>query len=298
MSPAAQLALWGSDAVSPVKAVNVAQIPQRSPFRYPGGKTWLVPHVRSWLGSIAKKPRLFIEPFAGGGIISLTVAFEDLAQKVLMVELDRSIAAVWHTLLSEDNDWLARKIATFDMTLSSLRQELDKAPNDTRTLAFHTLLRNRTCHGGILAPGSGILKYGENGRGIASRWYPETLRRRIQNIKHVRDRITFVEGDGIKVINEHAARKTSIFFVDPPYTAAGKKAGRRLYVHHQLEHDVLFKSCEAIAGDFLMTYDNADDLVALARTHCFETATVTMTNTHHATMRELLISKNLRWIRR
>ena len=23
--------------------VNVASVPQRSPFRYPGGKTWLIP---------------------------------------------------------------------------------------------------------------------------------------------------------------------------------------------------------------------------------------------------------------
>ena len=29
--------------------VNVASVPQRSPFRYPGGKTWLVPVVRQWL---------------------------------------------------------------------------------------------------------------------------------------------------------------------------------------------------------------------------------------------------------
>ena len=26
--------------------INVASVPHRSPFRYPGGKTWLVPHVR------------------------------------------------------------------------------------------------------------------------------------------------------------------------------------------------------------------------------------------------------------
>jgi DNA adenine methylase len=31
---------------TPNKIVNVASVPQRSPFRYPGGKTWLVPIVR------------------------------------------------------------------------------------------------------------------------------------------------------------------------------------------------------------------------------------------------------------
>ena len=54
--------------VSPIPAVNVASVPQRSPLRYPGGKTWLIPHIRAWLGAIAPQPRLLIEPFAGGGI--------------------------------------------------------------------------------------------------------------------------------------------------------------------------------------------------------------------------------------
>ena len=34
---------------SRVPVVNVASVPQRSPLRYPGGKTWLIPHIREWL---------------------------------------------------------------------------------------------------------------------------------------------------------------------------------------------------------------------------------------------------------
>ena len=49
--------------------VNVASVPQRSPFRYPGGKTWLVPCVRQWLQSLEKRPTVLVEPFAGGAII-------------------------------------------------------------------------------------------------------------------------------------------------------------------------------------------------------------------------------------
>jgi DNA adenine methylase len=51
------------------KIVNVASVPKRSPFRYPGGKTWLVPLARKWWKSLERKPKLLIEPFAGGGII-------------------------------------------------------------------------------------------------------------------------------------------------------------------------------------------------------------------------------------
>jgi DNA adenine methylase len=75
--------------------INVASVPQRSPFRYPGGKTWLVPRIRKWLASRPMIAREFVEPFAGGGIVSLTVAAENLAQHVTMVELDEQVAAVW-----------------------------------------------------------------------------------------------------------------------------------------------------------------------------------------------------------
>ena len=75
------------------KPINVASVPQRSPFRYPGGKTWLVPYIRSWLSQANQKPKEFIEPFVGGGIISLTVAAEHLAEHVVMMELDEDVSS-------------------------------------------------------------------------------------------------------------------------------------------------------------------------------------------------------------
>ena len=80
--------------------VNVASVPKRSPFRYPGGKTWLVPRVRQWLRSLDARPSMLVEPFAGGGIISLTAVFEDLAEHAVLVELDRDVAAVWQIILA------------------------------------------------------------------------------------------------------------------------------------------------------------------------------------------------------
>ena len=47
---------------------NVAQVKQLSPFRYPGGKTWLVPEIRNWLRSARRMPDVFVEPFAGGAM--------------------------------------------------------------------------------------------------------------------------------------------------------------------------------------------------------------------------------------
>lgn len=102
----------------------------------------------------------------------------------------------------------------------------------------------------------------------------------------------------MEVIHECSNRKDIIFFIDPPYTAGGKKAGKRLYRHYQLDHDCLFSLCEKIEGDFLMTYDNADEVKTMARRHGFQMRLIPMNNTHHATMEELVIGKALSWMDR
>ena len=279
--------------------VNVASVPKRSPFRYPGGKTWLIPHIRQWLMSIEKRPAIFIEPFAGGSIVGLTVAFEDLAEHVVLVELDKQVAAVWQTIIEGEAEWLAERILSFDVTLQSVQDVLSLEAMDTREEAFRTILKNRTYHGGILAPGSSLIKNGENGKGLKSRWYPETLAKRIRAIGRIRDRFTFIYGDGISVMQDYAPRKRAAFFIDPPYTAGGansKRAGKRLYTHHEIDHEMLFSTAERTAGDVLLTYDDSADVRILAERHSFEIKCVAMKNTHHVKMTELLISRNLDWL--
>ena len=277
--------------------VNVAMVPQRSPFRYPGGKTWLVPHIRQWLACRPAPSTEFIEPFAGGGIVGLTVAFERLAQHVTMVELDHAVAAVWHTIINGDGMALAERIATFTLTAETVAEALATPATTLPDLAFQTILRNRINRGGILADGAGRVKHGENGKGLTSRWYPETLKRRIIDILSVRDRIRFLEGDGLEMLRNHADRADAVFFIDPPYTAGGKRAGSRLYRHTDLDHEALFALAATLAGDFLMTYDNASELHDLARRYNFDTHPVAMKNTHHAEMTELLIGRDLDWAR-
>ncbi len=277
--------------------VNVASVPKRSPFRYPGGKTWLVPRIRDWVLSLPWRPELFVEPFAGGGIVALTVAFEQMAEHVIMVELDPQVAAVWHTILEGDAAWLAHAIVEFQLNEETLAEALAKPAMSKQELAFQTILKNRTFRGGILAPGAGKIKFGENGKGLLSRWYPATISRRILEIARIRERITFIEGDGLAVASQHADNSRSVFFIDPPYTASTKHAGSRLYLYSELNHAELFRIAGAVAGDFLMTYDNADELRALAADYQFDTELVAMKNSHHAEMTELLIGRNLNWAR-
>ena len=288
--------LPGLEAYEQQKPVNVASVPQRSPFRYPGGKTWLVPLFRRWMASQPNSPSVLMEPFAGGGIISLTAAFEKLSDRVVMVELDDQIAAVWQTILNGGAKWLSDRILNFDLSVESAKEEVGRSAKSLRDRAFQTVLRNRTAHGGILAVGAGVLKHGENGKGILSRWYPQTIAKRIRNIEFVANRIEFIHGDAFESLTKFRRDVKTVFFIDPPYTAGGKSAGSRLYNHCEIDHEKLFSVCETLRGDFLMTYDNADEVRSLAEKHGFETKAVAMKNTHHAEMNELLIGRNLSWV--
>lgn len=279
------------------RVVNVASVPFRSPFRYPGGKTWLVPRIRQWLLSKPVKPALLVEPFAGGGIVGLTVAFESLADRVLLVERDPCVAAVWKTILGGDGEWLADRIVEFKLTARAVDTALADEAETTRDLAFQTILRNRVNRGGILAEGAGRVKHGENGKGLTSRWYPETLQKRILEIAEIRQRLAFIEGDGIEVMQNYADREDVAYFIDPPYTAAGKRAGSRLYTYSELDHNELFAVTATVCGDFLMTYDHAEEIEAMAQSYGFDSEPIAMKNTHHAKMTELLIGPNLAWLR-
>jgi DNA adenine methylase len=278
--------------------VNVSSVPQLSVFRYPGGKTWFVPYLRLWLKSKHPRPQLLCEPFGGGGIIGLTCAAEKLSSSVHINELDPIVAAVWHTILSDDYEWLCNRITTFDLTYDNVVEVLSMDTEDTRSRAFKTILRNRCGHGGILAEGGGLLKHGENGRGIASRWYPSTLDRRIRTINAMKDRILFTQEDALEVIQKYSGDKSVSYFVDPPYTAGknGKRAGKRLYRYSEIDHENLFQLMSEVKGDYLITYDNDPEVLELALINGMNTALIPMKNTHNATMNELIISNSMQWM--
>jgi DNA adenine methylase len=274
------------------EVVNVASVPQRSPFRYPGGKTWLIPTVRKWLKQSDTLPELLVEPFAGGGIVSLTAAFESLAENILMSELDEEIAAVWKVILHGENESLADRIFTFDLTVENLQIEFNRTHKTLHDTAFCTILKNRVFHGGILAKGSGMIKNGESGKGIQSRWYPKTLRDRILAINLIKHKIEFKTADAFEIIAKHVNAPNTFFFIDPPYSVAGK----RLYTLYDIDHARLFKLVASLSGKFLMTYDDTPEIRTLAHQNNLIYRTIPMKTTHHLEKNELLIANDFMWM--
>ena len=271
--------------------VNVSSVPQRSPLRYPGGKTWLVPEIRKFLGGLDFRPEVFVEPFAGGGIASLTAVMEDYVDRAVLCEKDPDVANFWQCMIDGAEE-LARRVEGFELTQETLEAELANTGVSGMDAAFRTLLRNRVRRGGIMSNDASEIKSGEKGRGIASRWYAETLASRIRAIGRISERLDFSHGDGISLVEKCKDNAAAAFFVDPPYTAAGKGAGRRLYTYNKIDHEELFEQMSRVQGAFMMTYDESTQVVKLARSRRFHLTKVPMKNTHHAVIYELLITSH------
>lgn len=244
--------------------------------------------------ALPDRPETFVEPFAGGGIISLTVAMEGLADRVFMSDIDPEVAAVWQVILEGDYKALIDRIVRFDISREAVVHELSLLPTDLVHQAFQTVLRNRVQRGGIMAPGASLFRNGENGRGVASRWYPTTLARRIMAIANMRHIISFQCVDGLGVMRKFKDTASTAFFVDPPYTAGSKKAGRRLYTHNQINHHELFDVISSVQGPAMITYEDAAEPAELAERYSLATQRVVMSNTHHSTMFELVATKGRR----
>jgi DNA adenine methylase len=264
-----------------------------SPFRYPGGKIWLRPLIRQWLSDTVDE---LVECFAGGANVTLTAVSEGLAKKATMIEIDPDVASVWEAMLNGKASWLSNKIETFKPARRTVLAQLKIRPRTDHTRAWTTLLRNRVSHGGILAPGAGLLRRGEDDNGIKSRWYPQTLASRVAEINKIRSKLRFIQGDGLAWIENYKSKSDSesiAFFVDPPYSSIGD----RLYTFGQVDHRRLFRATAELPGRVLMTYHDSSEIRELAKWFGFSFREVQMISRQHTTKTELLVSKDFKWLK-
>lgn len=251
-----------------------------SPFRYPGGKTWLRTRVIGWLRRLDLRPELFIEPFAGGASVGLAIAELGLADEVILVERDPEVAAVWRAILGGKARSFCNRIQAFNPSRDTVKRELCSTRQDLLSVAFRCLLRNRVSRAGIIAPGAGLLRKGEAGHGIASRWYAQTLQHRIERVQALASCIRFLEADAFEVIPQYINNPKAVWFVDPPYLANGEGPGRRLYRYSDVNHGRLLELLASAPGPAMVTYHDSPEIRRLARRHGYKLESVWMRGAH------------------
>ena len=214
-----------------------------SPLRYPGGKLWLVDYIEHVLDANALRPRLFVEPFAGGASVALSLLARDKVDTIGLVDRDPLIAAFWDTVF-HDADWLIEQVATVDITLERWRRYKAAIPHERRERALACLFLNRTSYSGIINRRSGPI----GGQAQTSRYtidcrFPrDTLIERIKRLSMRSERVAFVmchawdEGIAhVSRLQESGALSSDeiFYYLDPPFF----KKAERLYTHYFQDDD-------------------------------------------------------------
>lgn len=238
-----------------------------SPLRYPGGKGKLAKFVKLVFERNNLHEGFYVEPYAGGASVALSLLFCDYASKIIINDIDKSIYAFWYSVINE-TDELCKLISdtkiNVDVWLQQKEIQRHKSENELLKLGFSTFFLNRTNRSGIISAGV-IGGYSQNGNfKIDARFNKKDLINRIQNIGKRAERILLYNLDAIELIKQISSdlpEKTLIYF-DPPYYLKGKQ----LYVNHYKYEDHLLVS-KMIKGiskhKWIVSYDNEKEIKTL-----------------------------------
>jgi len=259
-----------------------------SPLQVPGSKVWLVAWFRRYV-SCWRKPRLFLEAFAGGASVGISLLIDRRIGRLMLVEKDPKYVDVWESILHGDADWLIAQIRALPPRRQVIEDFLTQPATSRRERALHTIVWSWCAHRGRLTSGAGLLpetSWSRDGASIAKAWRPEQVIRNICVLQGLRRRITLHQGCGLEVMAAYAARRDVFWYCDPPYPTVGQ----RQYVYGTVDLPALLAQCQLAQGPVVVSY--ADDLqaAALARQLGLNVITKTMRSRINVPQRELLMS--------
>ncbi len=232
-----------------------------TPLRYPGGKRKLFPFFRDLIEHNDLCGAHYVEPFAGGAGLALSLLISGYVQEVHLNDLDRSIYVFWKTVL-EATEELCRRIeeAIIDVTAWKRHREIMEHPDQYTEVdvAFATLFLNRTNRSGILR--GGII----GGKAQAGKWKMDARFNKAELIRRIRRVATYKER--IKVYNQEAiqflqsipqyvpASERCLIYADPPYYAKG----HTLYYNHYQpkDHQRLAQTMRSLSCPWVVSYDD------------------------------------------
>jgi len=250
-----------------------------SPLRYPGGKQSLSKLLADVIVENNLHDGTVVEPFAGGAGASLQLTFDELADKLIINDLDPHIFAFWRSVINQTQA-LTSKIQRCRVNMATWRacKEIYNSPvhrNCQLDVAFATFFLNRCNRSGIIMGGGPIGGYEQKGKWkLGARFNKRDLIDRIERIASYKERISVTKTDATTLLKNLApsAGERLLVFLDPPYY----NKGQRLYLN-SLAHDDHVRLSESLLNNpsyyWVLTYDNTPEIRRLyksARPRAFE----------------------------
>ncbi len=233
-----------------------------TPLRYPGGKGRLSQCVADIMDANGLTGGHYVEPYAGGSAVALTLLMLEYASHVHINDLNRSVHAFWHAVLN-DTDQLCARIRSRRVSMTEwhrqreVQKDTDAEPLD---LAYSTFFLNRTNRSGIVL--GGVIG-GKNQDGpwkINARYNKVDLLQRIERIAALRHHITLHNMDAVELIKNvlPSIPRRSMVYLDPPYYVKGKGLYEDHYQH--ADHAAVAQRVATLKQHWLVSYDNVPEI--------------------------------------
>lgn len=235
-----------------------------SPLRYPGGKGKVANFFKLLFLENDLLGAEYVEPYAGGASVGLSLLFEEYASHIHINDLDRSVYTFWKVALEQPDELCKRISAARPGVREWDRQRLVQTASDPDEveLAFSTFYLNRTNRSGII--GGGIIG-GRGQRGkwkIDARWRPADSIARIEKIARFASRITLTGIDTAEYIETVLPTIVQPFlYLDPPYYGKGKGLYPSFYEH--ADHEQISALVEGLQIPWVVSYDAEPKIEAL-----------------------------------
>lgn len=213
------------------------------------------------------RPKLFVEPFAGGAAVALQLLHSSLVDRIALGERNPLIASFWKAVFKEP-EWLIERIANISVTLRQWKFFRNNSFQTDRDRALACLFLNRTSFSGILAPTAGPIggQEQESEYPIDCRFPVETLTKRIRQAATLSDRVSFVHvGDWEATIaraKKLGFKDSEVFYyLDPPFY----QKAERLYEFYfaEADHERLHCFLGSLTSPWLLSYDPAQQVIAM-----------------------------------
>lgn len=235
-----------------------------SPLRYPGGKSKIAPLIRLIIEKTGSSDITYIEPFAGGAGVALSLLIEGVVDQVVINDYDKAIYSFWRALKEAPQE-LIDLIEHTPLTIDEWKHQKDIYSTQNKRysveVGFAAFYLNRTNRSGILSAGP-IGGYNQTGNyGMDARFNRDALIGRIQEIAKYKSQIvvynkeirSFISG----VIPKYQAN--AFVYFDPPYFENGQRLYKNFF--SPTDHtDIALSIINGVNCPWVITYDDVPEL--------------------------------------
>ena len=207
----------------------------------------------------------YVEPYAGGAGVALSLLYEEYASHIHINDLDQSVFAFWHAVLN-NADELCQRVASTAVTIEEWERQKEvqrSADADSLDLAFSTFFLNRTNRSGIIDGGVIGGRDQEGPWKLDARYNVEALTCRIRKVARYRNRITLSRmnaADYIREVLSRLPRQTFIYF-DPPYYVKGEGLYDNSY--QDADHVEVAELVRDVTQPWVVSYDAVPRILEL-----------------------------------